>query len=209
MTNTTLSSVVGWARRSSLPVLTGLFAMLLVACDIAAPPRKFNHVDITGATYARELALTDHTGKARTLDDFKGKVIVVFFGFTQCPDVCPTTLSELAGVVKQFGPEGERIQVLFVTVDPERDTRELLAAYVPNFNANFLGLFGDPAATEKVTREFKVHVAKVPGRTPGSYTVDHTAGSYVFDKQGRIRLFVRHGKSSDDLVSDLRALLAE
>jgi len=202
-------SVTEIIRRSSLAVIASMFAVLLVACDFPTPQRKFNHVDITDATYARELALTDHTGKARTLNDFKGRLVVVFFGFTQCPDVCPTTLSELAGVVKQLGPDGERVQVLFVTVDPERDTRELLAAYVPNFNANFLGLYGDVAAIEKVTREFKVHVAKVPGRTPGSYTVDHTSGSYVFDKQGRIRLFVRHGKSSEELLSDLRALLAE
>jgi len=186
-----------------------LLVMLVMAfgiagCDSAAP--KFNNADITGAEYARDFALTDHNGKPRTLADFRGKVVTVFFGFTHCPDVCPTTLSEMKLVLNELGADASRVQVLFVTVDPERDTPEILKQYVPSFDPGFLGLYGDAKATAEVARNFKVFYQKVPGAKPDTYTVDHTAASYVFDPQGRLRLFVRHGKLQP-LVSDLRLLL--
>ena len=169
---------------------------------------SFKNTDVTGLGYASDFALTDHTGTPRTLADFKGKAVVIFFGFMNCPDVCPTTMAEMAGVMKQLGPEADRVQVLFITVDPERDTAELLAQYVPAFDPRFLGLTGDQAAIEKVAKEFKVFYQKSPGKEPGSYSMDHTAGSYVFDPQGRLRLFVRHGQDGVPLVHDLKVLLS-
>jgi protein SCO1/2 len=183
--------------------------LALSACGDKAKPVVFNNTDLTGLNYAKDFSLHDHNGKLRTLADFKGKAVVVFFGFTQCPDVCPTTMMEMSNVMKALGPDAERVQVLFVTVDPERDTAALLAQYVPAFDPGFLGLRGDLAETEKTAKEFKVFYQKVPGKTPGSYTVDHTAGSYVFDPQGRIRLFIRHGQGIDPIVQDLKTLLAE
>jgi protein SCO1/2 len=182
-------------------------ALMLAACDKPAAPPVFNNVDITGAEYARDFALTDHTGKARTLADFKGKVVFLFFGFTQCPDVCPTTMTEMATVLKELGPQADKVQVLFITIDPERDTQELLAQYVPAFNPTFIGLRGDAAATAKVAKEFKVFYAKSPGTTPDAYSMDHTAGSYVFDAHGKIRLFVRHGKGAAPIAQDIKLLL--
>ncbi len=167
----------------------------------------FTNTDVTGLGYARDFALTDHTGKPRTLADYKGKAVVVFFGYTQCPDVCPTTMVEMANVMKELGPQASKVQVLFVTVDPERDTQELLSKYVPAFDPSFVGLYGDQAATDKVAKEFRVFYQKVPGKTPGSYTMDHTAGSYVFDPEGHIRLFVRHGQGPDPIAHDLKLLL--
>jgi protein SCO1/2 len=169
---------------------------------------KFNNTDITGLDYGKDFALPDFNGKMRTLADFKGKAVVVFFGYTQCPDVCPTTMAEMATVMQQLGPLADKVQVLFVTLDPERDTPALLAKYVPSFDPRFLGLVGDKAATDKVAKEFKVFYQKVPGKQPGSYTLDHTAGSYVFDPQGRIRLFIRHGQGAEPIVHDLKLLLS-
>jgi protein SCO1/2 len=168
----------------------------------------FKNTDVTGLDYAKDFALTDHTGKPRTLADFKGKAVVVFFGYTQCPDVCPTTMAEMATVMKELGPLADKVQVLFVTVDPERDTQTLLSKYVPAFDSRFLGMYGDKAATDKVAKEFKVFYQKVPGKEPGSYTMDHTAGSYVFDPQGRIRLFIRHGQGPEPITHDLKILLS-
>jgi protein SCO1/2 len=187
--------------------------LALAGCDRHGPggasaKAAFINTDVTGLGYARDFALTDHTGKARTLADFKGKAVLMFFGYTQCPDVCPTTMVELADVMKQLGPLADKVQVLFVTIDPERDTQALLAQYVPAFDPRFIGLYGDAAATDKVAREFKVFYQKVPGKTPGSYTMDHTAGSYVFDPEGHIRLFVRHGQGTEPLVHDLKLLLS-
>lgn len=185
-----------------------VFAMifLLAACD-QKQPVVFKNTDVTGLDYAKDFALTDHAGKPRTLADFKGKVVAIFFGYTQCPDVCPTTMTELANVMKQLGPLSDKVQVLFVTIDPERDTQELLSKYVPAFDPRFLGLRGDAAATEKVAKEFRVFYQKVPGKQPGSYTMDHTAGTYVFDTQGRIRLFIRNGQDTESLVHDIKILL--
>jgi protein SCO1 len=179
-------------------------ALAFGGCSRSGP--SFRNTDITGADYGKDFTLTDHTGKTRTLADFRGKVVVVFFGYTRCPDVCPTTLADLKVAREQLGEDGKRVQVLFVTVDPERDTRELLANYVPAFDPSFLGLYGDPAAIARVAKEFKVFYQKAPGKTPDSYTVDHTAGSYVFDPQGRLRLLVRPG-NVPNLVADLKILL--
>jgi protein SCO1/2 len=182
-----------------------LVVVALAACDGGAP--KFKGTDITGADYGKALELTDHHGKARRLEDFRGKAVVLFFGFAHCPDVCPTTLADMAQVMRALGPDAERVQVLFVTVDPERDTQEVLAKYVPAFDARFLGLRGDLAATRAAAKEFKVYFEKRPGNTPGEYSVDHSAQSYVIDPQGRLRLFVRHERIAEDLAADLRTLL--
>lgn len=172
----------------------------------AAP---FKGIDITGAEYARTLALTDQNGLPRTLADFKGKVSVVFFGFTQCPDVCPTTMAELAQVKATLGKDGERIQGIFVTVDPERDSEAALKTYMTGFDPSFVALRGTPEQTAATVKEFKAFYAKVPGKTEGSYSVDHTAGSYVFDAQGKVRLFIRYGGGAQALADDLKALLAQ
>ena len=183
--------------------------LALTACEKSQSPKvPFANTDITGLDYAKGFALTDHNGKPRTLADFKGKVVVVFFGYTQCPDVCPTTLSELAGIKKALGSEAERLQVIFITLDPRRDTPELMAGFVPAFDSSFLGLWGEQAVIDKVAKDFKVFAQKVPSKDSKSYTIDHTAGSYVFDDQGRIRLFVRHGQGGDGLQKDLQRLLA-
>ena len=171
---------------------------------------QFKGIDITGADYARELNLTDaSTGQRRTLADFKGKVVVVFFGFTQCPDVCPSTLVELASIKKALGADGARVQSIFVTVDPERDTPEILKAYVGNFGADFVALRGTLDETKAAAKQFKVFYAKVPGSNEGSYTMDHTAGSFVFDAQGKVRLFTRYGTGAEALTHDLKLLLAQ
>jgi len=182
--------------------------LALTACEKPQTPKvPFANTDITGLDYAKGFALTDHNGQPRTLADFKGKVVVVFFGYTQCPDVCPTTLSELAGIKKALASEAERLQVIFITLDPQRDTPELMAGFVPAFDSSFLGLWGEQAVIDKVAKDFKVFAQKVPSKDGKSYTIDHTAGSYVFDDQGRIRLFVRHGQGGDGLQKDLQRLL--
>ncbi len=187
--------------RSSLLAL----AVLAAACSTEAP--KFRGTDITGADFGKELALTGHDGKARTLADFRGKAVVLFFGFTHCPDVCPTTLADAAGVMKKLGKDADRVQVLMVTVDPERDTPEVLAKYVPAFDPRFLGLYGDSAATQRAAKEFKIFYEK--RKAGDSYSIDHSGQSYVIDPLGRLRLFVRHDRIAADLAQDLRVLLAE
>jgi protein SCO1/2 len=182
-----------------------LLALAVTACGPAAP--KFEGSDVTGIGYARDFRLTDHNGKARTLEDFRGKVVVLFFGYTQCPDVCPTTLSELAATMQKLGADADRVQVLFVTVDPERDTPDLLARYVPAFNPSFLGLYGDAAATEATAKEFKIIYQKQPGPTPGAYSVDHSAGTYIFDPQGRLRVYESYGRGPGVFAHDIRMLL--
>ena len=196
----------GARARLSAWALAFACALALAACQ-GRP--EFRNTDVTGADFAQDFSLTGHDGKPYTLADFRGKGVVIFFGYTQCPDVCPTTLAELAEVMKQLGPDAARVQVLFITVDPERDTQALLAQYVPAFDGRFLGLYGDAAATERTAKAFKVFYQKVPGSAPGIYTVDHTAGSYVYDPQGRLRLFVKHGTGPDPIVHDLRLLLKD
>jgi len=182
-------------------------AVLLGACDSGHP--QFKSTDITGAPYGKTLALTGHDGRPRTLADFRGKVVVLFFGFTQCPDICPTTLAEVARAMTALGSDAERVQVLFVTLDPERDTPEILSRYVPAFDARFLGLYGNLEATRAVAKEFKVFFEKHAGSAPGSYSIDHSAQTYVLDTQGRLRLFVRHERLATDLPHDVRVLLHE
>jgi protein SCO1/2 len=203
-----------------MALLNRLLSGLAVACAVLfvgacdklpglSAKEAFKAVDITGAEYARELALTDADGKARTLEDFKGKVTLVFFGYTQCPDVCPTTLAELVSVKRALGADGDRVQGVFVSVDPKRDTPQVLKAYVAGFDPSFVALRGSEEETRAAAANFKVFFAQAPGKTEGSYTVDHTAGSYVFDTQGRVRLFVRYGSGADALRHDLKLLLAE
>ena len=168
----------------------------------------FRGADITGASYARSLSLSDVDGKPRTLADFKGKVIVVFFGYTQCPDVCPTTMAELAQVRKSLGADADKLQGIFVTIDPERDTPAILKSYIGSFDPSFIALRGTVAETEAAAKEFKVYFAKVPGQTEGSYTMDHTAGAFVLDERGNPRLFERYGGGTEALTADVKSLMA-
>jgi protein SCO1 len=177
-------------------------SLALAACDSSA---QFKSTDITGAPYGKSLELTDHTGKPRRLEDFRGKAVVLFFGFTHCPDICPTTLADISHAIKQLGRDAERVQVLMVSVDPERDTPESLGKYVTAFDPRFLGLRGDLAATKKVANEFKIYFQK--RKSGATYTVDHSAQSYVIDPQGRLRLLVRHDRIAQDLAADLRTIL--
>ncbi|MFC7408581.1 MULTISPECIES: SCO family protein [Hydrogenophaga] len=182
-----------------------LSAAALAACSPDQP--SFSGIDITGADYAQGFDLPDHNGQRRTLADFKGKVVVVFFGFTQCPDVCPTSMAELAQVKQQLGADGDKLQGIFITVDPERDTGELLKAYMTNFDPSFLALVPTLAQLPDLAKAYKIYYKKVEGKTPTSYTMDHSAGSYVYDGSGRVRLYHRYGSPTEGLVSDVRALL--
>ena len=190
-------------------LVAAALAFSLAACDkLPGKQVSFQNTDVTGLDYAKGFSLTDFNGKPRTLADYKGKVAIVFFGYTQCPDVCPTTMAEMAGVMQKLGPQADQVQVLFITLDPERDTPQLLASYVPAFDKRFMGLYGSLEQTAKTAKDFKVFYSKVPGSAPGSYTIDHMAGSYVFDKDGRLRLFIRHGGTADSIVHDVRQLLS-
>jgi protein SCO1/2 len=194
--------------RVAAVVLAAAAMLPLVGCDkLTGSHKAFNAIDVTGGAMGGELRLTDHDGKPRSLADFRGKVVVVSFGFTHCPDVCPTMLADLAAAVKQLGEEGGRVQVLFVTVDPQRDKPELLRQYVPAFNPAFLGLTGDDAALAKVRKDFNVYASVREGKTPESYSVDHSAQMFVFDGGGKIRLVVPPGMAPQALASDLRLLL--
>ncbi|WP_334154896.1 SCO family protein [Tepidimonas sp.] len=172
-------------------------------------PAAFSGIDITGADYAQGFDLSDQYGQRRTLADFRGKVVVVFFGFTQCPDVCPTSLGELAEARRLLGPDGERLQGIFISVDPERDTPEVMRAYMASFDPSFLALRATPGELPALAKAFKVYYKKVEGQTPSSYTMDHSAGSYVYDTQGRLRLYHRYGSGAQALASDVRRLLRE
>ena len=187
--------------------LSALVVLALSACSPEAP--KFNAIDITGADYAKGFTLSDHNGQTRSLSDFKGKVVVLFFGYTQCPDVCPTALTELAEVKKLLGPQGDRLQGLFISIDPERDTPALMKDYMGSFDPGFLALHATPEQLVDLAKSFKVYYKKVEGSTPGSYTMDHSAGSYVYDPKGRIRLYHRYGSGAAAMAADLKALLAE
>ncbi len=182
-------------------------ALALAACSAEPPKPAFKNIDITGAAYAKGLSLPDANGKTRTLTEFNGKVIVVFFGFAQCPDVCPSTLAEIADVRAKLGAAGAKVQPVFVTVDPERDTGAVLKEYVRAFGDDVIALRGTIEQTQAAARDFKVYFGKVPGKTEGSYTIDHTAGSFVFDPKGQVRLFVRYGGGAEALASDLKLLI--
>lgn len=197
-------------KRSAIKLIAGVAlvagaAATLTACSEAKP--QFKSIDLTGADYAQGFALADHNGQQRSLKDFAGKVVVVFFGFTQCPDFCPTSMAELAQVKQALGPDGDKLQVVFVSVDPERDTPELLKAYMANFDPSFVALRPTLAELPEFAKSFKVYYKKVEGKTPGSYTMDHSAGSYVYDGKGRIRLYNRYGGGVEALTSDIRLLM--
>ncbi len=201
------------SRRRLTRAWAGAFGLgalaTLAGCERLLPAAAFKAVDITGANYALDFDLPDADGQRRHLADFQGKLVVVFFGFTQCPDVCPATLLELAEARKLLGADGARVQGVFVTVDPERDTAALLKAYVGTFGTDFVALRGTPDEIKATAKHFKVYYAKVPGPAPESYTVDHTAGSYVFDTKGKVRLFTRYGVGAQALADDLKLLLAQ
>ncbi|MBH1977763.1 MAG: SCO family protein [Comamonadaceae bacterium] len=180
---------------------------MLTACSKGKP--EFRGVDISEVDYARDFPLPDHNGQPRSIKDFNGKVVVVFFGYTQCPDVCPTTMQEMAEAKRMLGKDGDRLQAIFVTVDPERDTADMLKAYMGNFDPSFLALRGTPEQTAAVAKDFKIYYKKVDGKTPTSYTMDHSAGSYIYDTQGRLRVYYRYGSGVEALAADVRTLLDE
>jgi protein SCO1/2 len=182
-----------------------LCLLSLTACSPDKP--QFKSIDVTGADYARGFSLNDQTGQARSLADFKGQVVVVFFGYTQCPDVCPTSLSDLAETKRLLGADGNKLQGVFITVDPARDTAELLKAYMTNFDPSFIALVPTPEQLEGLAKDYKIYFKKVEGKTPTSYTMDHSAGSYVYDTQGRLRLYSRYGAGAQTLADDIRTLL--
>lgn len=187
----------------------GFISGLVLVIAACSPKPSFKNVDITGSTaFGKDFSLLDTDGNTKTLANYKGKAVVMFFGFTQCPDVCPTTLTEMQDALQMLGAQAEKVQVLFVTVDPERDTASVLAQYVPAFNPRFVGLRpADEAALEKVTKDFKIYYKKVPGIKPDSYTIDHTAGSYVFDQNGQLRLYIKHAQGPEVLAHDLKNIL--
>ena len=193
-----------WIAASALSISA---AAVLTACSQDSV--AFRGVNITGADYARDFAITDHHGQLRSIKDFAGKVVVVFFGFTQCPDVCPTSMQELAEVKQALGADGERLQGIFISVDPERDTLELLKAYMENFDSSFLALRPTPEQLPALAKDFKIYYKKVDGTTPTSYTLDHSAGSYLYDPQGRLRVYHRYGSGTEALTEDVRLLLGE
>ncbi|MEJ2804449.1 SCO family protein [Comamonadaceae bacterium PP-2] len=190
-----------------LGVLTTTALGALAGCNLTKP--DFKAVDVTGASYAQGFTLTDALGQRRSLSDYTGKLVVVFFGFTQCPDVCPTTLAELAEVKQMLGTDGDKLQGIFISVDPERDTPEILQAYVGNFDPGFVALRPTPEELAEVAKAYKVYYAKVPGSTPETYTMDHTAGSFVYDTRNKLRLFTRYGSGAQALADDLKILLSE
>jgi protein SCO1/2 len=197
-------------RRRAVKALGGAVALSITAGLLAAcAPEKpsFKSIDLTGADYAQGFSLPDHNGQTRTLKDFGGKIVVVFFGFTQCPEVCPTSMADLAQVKQLLGPDGGKLQGIFITVDPERDTPALLKAYMASFDPAFLALRPTPEQLVQIAKDFKIYYKKVEGKTPTSYTMDHSAGSYVYDTNGQLRLYSRYGAEAETLASDIRLLL--
>ena len=182
-------------------------ALLLGLASCAPEQPQFKSIDVTGANYAQGFTLTDHNGQTRSLSDFKGKVVVLFFGYTQCPDVCPTSLSELTEVKRLLGGDADKLQGVFVTVDPARDTAEMLKAYMANFDPSFVAFVPTDEELAKVAKDFKIYYKKAEGKTPTSYTMDHSAFSYVFDTQGRLRLYSRYGSGAQVLAQDIKLLL--
>ncbi len=213
-TSSSPSSSLITTKRDALKLIArgGALALSVAALAACSPTEKkpvFQGVDVTGAEYAKDFSLPDQDGKVRTIKDFAGKVVVIFFGYTQCPDVCPTTMSELAEVKRSLGADGDRLQGVFITVDPERDTPEILKAYMANFDPTFVGLTGTPEQLAAVAKDFKIYYKKVDGKTPTSYTMDHSAGSYIYDTKGALRVYSRYGSGAQALQSDVKALLAQ
>ena len=207
-----LQRIGGVAAWTGTAAVLGVSAAGLAGCKDSAdaPPKAtFNAVDMTGADYAKDFALADADGRTRTMADFKGKVVVLFFGYAQCPDVCPTTMLEMAQVKQQLGADGDRLQVVFVTVDPARDTAPVMKAYTHAFDPSFVALIPTPEQLAAMAKDFKFYYKKVDGTTPTSYTMDHSAASYVYDTQGRLRLYVRYGAGVAPMVADVKTLLAQ
>jgi protein SCO1/2 len=188
-------------------LLLSALAASVAACTESKP--KFNAIDLTGANYAKDFHLPDTNGQMRSLADFKGKVVALFFGYTQCPDVCPTTMTELAEAKKLLGPQGDKLQVVFITVDPDRDTAQVLKGYMGNFDPTFIALRPTPAQLEAVAKDFKVYYKKVEGNTPTSYSMDHSAATYIYDTKGQLRLYARYGAGPQPLAADFKQLLAQ
>ena len=212
MTHSLSSSIVCSSKRRTIKSIAAHAVIvsgvgLFIGCSPAEKP-QFKSIDLTGADYAKEFSLNDQSGQLRSLKDFSGKVVVVFFGFTQCPDVCPASMVELAQIKKSLGAEGDKLQAIFITVDPERDTPELLKAYMANFDPTFLALRPSIDKLPDVAKDFKIYYKKVEGKTPGSYSMDHSAGSYVYDPKGHIRLYNRYGSGAEGLTSDISLLLS-
>ena len=189
----------------SKAIFASVFALFLAACSLEKP--QFKSIDLTGADYAKDFVLPDQNGKTRSVKDFAGKVVVVFFGFTQCPDVCPTSMAELAGIKKSLGADGDKLQAIFISVDPERDTPDILKAYMGNFDPTFLALRPSLEQLPVIGKDFKIYYKKVEGRTATSYSMDHSAGNYIYDPQGRLRLYNRYGSGAEGLTSDIKLLL--
>jgi protein SCO1 len=200
-----MNSIAPRARQIWAAALFLVFFAVLAGCSEKKP--EFRSVDLTGADYAKDFALPDVNGQTKTLADFKGKAVVLFFGFAQCPDVCPTTMAEIASVKKSLGKDGEQVTAIFITVDPERDTPEVLKAYMESFDPTFTALRGTPEQTAALAKAFKIYYKKVEGKTPTSYTIDHTAASFVYDPQGKLRLYTRYGMGAQALAEDLKILL--
>lgn len=197
-------------KRNALKIAAGSCLLtlglgLLGACS--EPKPQFHGVDVTGADYAKDFPLSDHNGQPRSIKDFAGKVVIVFFGYTQCPDVCPTSMAELAEVKKLLGKDSDKLQGIFITVDPERDHAELLKAYMTNFDPTFLALIPTQEKLAVLAKDFKIYYKRVEGKTPTSYTMDHSAGSYTYDAQGRLRLYNRYGSGAAALAADVQLLL--
>ncbi len=181
--------------------------ILIMAAGCTQPKPEFVGTDIAGADFAATFNLTDHTGKPRKLEDFKGKVVALFFGYTHCPDVCPTTMFDMANAMKLLGSKSDEVQVLFVTLDPERDSQEVLSRFVPSFDSRFLGLYGTPEQTAETARNFKVFFQKHVEAGKSGYSIDHSAGEYVFDKSGKVRLYLKFGEKPKEIASDLEQIL--
>ena len=189
-------------------IIGAAFVLALAGCQPDAPPPTFQATDITGVPFAGDFTLTDHNGQVRTLSDFKGKVVAVFFGYIHCPDVCPTTLSDFARALDSLGSDAERVQVIFVTVDPQRDTPDLLKQFVPAFNPGFLGMFTDDQSLRELAKEFKIVYQKSAVKGADDYLIDHSAGTYVYDPKGRLRLLVPYGSQPESIAQDLKTLLS-
>ena len=200
-----MNSIAIFTRFIRAIALLGLIFGLLAACAEKKP--EFRSIDLTGADYAKNFSLPDASGQTRTLADFKGKAVVLFFGFAQCPDVCPTTMAEVAAAKKSLGKDAEKVTAIFITVDPERDTPQVLKAYMESFDPSFTALRGTPEQTAALAKAFKIYYKKVEGKTPTSYTIDHTAASFVYDPQGKLRLYTRYGMGAQALADDLKILL--
>ena len=192
-----------------MKLLSTLFFILALQLAGCSEPKQFVSTDISMVEWGKDFSLTDHNGQPRRLGDFKGKVVILFFGYTQCPDVCPTSMTELAEVKRALGKDGDRLQGLFVTVDPQRDTPELLKAYMANFDPTFLALYATPEKLIELAKEYKIYFKRVDGKSPTSYTMDHSAGSYVYDTKGHLRLFTRYGMGAKSLTEDVRILLKQ